>query len=240
MTIPRSRPSPAANRRPPAGALAVGAAGAGALAANRDPDLLLDVSHDPAAPVEEGPGHLVPATQVIDGEQALGPGELVRGRRLLVHRPVALVGEDPLALGGAEEVDERPGLGLVLAPGHHRDRVLDQDGLVGDQVVDRLPSLLRGDGLVLVGDHRVALAADEGLQRLAGGLVLHRHVLEELQQVRPGLGLASALLDLRAVGAHYVPAGAARGEGVGVITSTPGFTRSAQVWKFLGLALRPA
>src|SRR6266540_2560163 len=125
MTIPRSRPSPAANRRPPAGALA----------ANRDPDLLLDVSHDPAAPVEEGPGHLVPATQVIDGEQALWPGELVRARRLLVHRPVALVGEDPLALGGAEEVDERPGLGLVLAPGHHRDRVLDQAGLVGDQVV---------------------------------------------------------------------------------------------------------
>src|SRR6266508_3309623 len=114
MTIPRSRPSPAANRRPPAGALAVGAAGAGALAANRDPDLLLDVSHDPAAPVEEGPGHLVPATQVIDGEQALGPGELVRARRLLVHRPVALVGEDPLALGGAEEVDERPGLAWCL------------------------------------------------------------------------------------------------------------------------------
>src|SRR6266540_3779374 len=98
MTIPRSRPSPAANRRPPAGALAVGAVGAGVLAVNRDFDLLLDVSYDSVAPVEEGPGHLVPATQVIDGEQVLWPGELVCARRLLVHWPVALVGEDPLAL----------------------------------------------------------------------------------------------------------------------------------------------
>src|SRR6266568_3386458 len=120
MTIPRSRPPPPSRGARPA-ALAPGVAGAGALTANRDPDLLLDVGHDAAAPVEEGLGHLVPAAQVVDGEQALGPGELVGAGGLAVHRPVALLGEDPLALRGAQEVDERLGLGRVLALGDDRD-----------------------------------------------------------------------------------------------------------------------
>src|SRR4029453_9496571 len=182
------------------------------LAANRDAHLALDFDQDAGLLVEEPLGHLVPAADVLDGEQ---PGRLgeVRGDPL-VHRPVALLGEDLLAGGGAGEVDEGPGRLLVPALGGDRDRVLDQDGLVGDDVVDRLVLLLGVDGLVLVGDHHVALAADEGLDRLTGGLVLHRHVAEQPLQVVDRLLVGPALLDLGAVGRHHVPAGGTRAERV--------------------------
>src|SRR6266545_7362171 len=124
MTIPRNSPPPPASRTAPAGALAGGATCAGALAANGDPDRLLDVGHDAAALVEEGLDHLVPATQVVDGEQPRWLGELVGAGCLLVHRPVALAREDALALGRAQEVHERLRLLRVLALGDHRDGVL--------------------------------------------------------------------------------------------------------------------
>ena len=47
-----------------------------------------------------------------------------------------------------------------------RDGVLDQDGLVGGDVVDRGTTLLRLDRLVLVGDEDVTDAAHERRGRL--------------------------------------------------------------------------
>src|SRR6266511_1397142 len=68
---------------------------------------------------------------------------------LLVDRPVALAGEDPLGVGRQQVVDERLGGGGIPGLVDDRDRVLDQDGVVGHDVVDRLLLLLGGDRLVL-------------------------------------------------------------------------------------------
>ena len=48
--------------------------------------------------------------------------------------------------------------------------------MLRDDVIDVLALLLRGDCLVLVGDHHVALAADERLERFARALVLNGRV----------------------------------------------------------------
>src|SRR5215217_1713255 len=142
VTIPRSSASPPRTSSPIRRRVR-------ALAANRDADLLLDVGHDPGLLVEELLGHLRPATQVGDGEQPGRLGEVGgRGGRL-VDRPIAALGVQLLGRLGAEELDEGAGLGRVLRLGGDRDRVLDQDRLVGDHVVDVLVLLLGGDGLVL-------------------------------------------------------------------------------------------
>src|SRR5215217_4907397 len=197
VTVPRSSAAP-----PPTPSRS----GLVALAANRDPDLLLDVGHDPGLLVEELLVHVAPAAQVGDGEQPRRRGEVSGRGDLLVDRAVALVDEDLLGLVRQQVVDERLGLLGMLALGGDRDRVLDQDRLVGDHVVDRLLLLLSGDGLVLIGQHHVALAPDEGLQGLPGRLVLHRHVAEQLLKVGGGLLRGLALLELGAVGRHHVPA----------------------------------
>src|SRR5829696_3264368 len=209
VTVPRSSAAPPLTSVPARGRARV-------LAANRHPDRALDVGHDAGLLVEEPLVHVGPTAEVLDGEQALGAREVGTGGRGLVDRPVAALGEQLLGRLGAEELDEGAGPGGVAGPGGDRDRVLDQDGVVGHHVVDRLLLLLGVDGLVLVGQHHVALAADEGLQGLPGRLVLHGHVAEQLQQV--GLGLLGGLagLQLGAVGGHDVPLGPARGEGVGL------------------------
>ena len=141
-------------------------------------------------------------------------GELVRARDALDDRAVALGDEDLLGLGRVEEVVEGLGRlrgGRLLG---HRQRVLDEDRLRRDDVLDVLAGLLRGDRLVLVGEQHVALAADERLQRLTRALVLHGHVVEEVLEVGLGLVLGLALLELGAVGGHDVPLGAAGGERV--------------------------
>src|SRR5829696_6850265 len=208
VTVPRSSAAPPRTSSPIRRPLTT-------LVANRDADLLLDVGHDPGLLVEELLGHLRPATQLLDGEQPRRLGEVGGRRDLLVDRPIALLDEDLLRLGRAQVVDERLGLLRVLALGHDRDRVLDQDRLIGHHVVDVLVLLLGGDGLVLIGQHHVALAANKGLQGLPGRLVLHRHVAEQLLQVGHGLLGRLALLELGAVGRHHVPAGPTRGERVG-------------------------
>src|SRR5215204_6264529 len=136
VTIPRSSAAPPCTSSPIRRRVT-------ALAANRDADLLLDVGHDPGLLVEELLGHLRPATQLLDGEQPRRLGEVGGRRDLLVDRPIALLDEDLLRLGRAQVVDERLGLLGVLALGHDRDRVLDQDRLIGHHVVDVLLLLLR-------------------------------------------------------------------------------------------------
>src|SRR5215218_1431070 len=210
-TVPRSSAAPPCTSSPTRRLVT-------ALAAKRHAHLALDVGDDAVVLVEEPPVHLRPAAEVGDGEQPGRLGERGAGGHLLVDRPVALLGEDLLALRRQHEVDERPGRGGVPAPADDRDRVLDQDGLVGHDVVDRLLLLLGGDRLVLVGEHHVALAADEGLQRLAGRLVLHRHVAEQLLQPGDRLLVALALLQLGAVGGHDVPLLPAEVNGFGSMT----------------------
>src|SRR5215207_10363072 len=209
VTVPRSSAAPPRTVVPTRGRARL-------LAANRHPDLALDVGHDAGLLVEEPLVHVGPTAQVLDGEQARRLREVGPGGGRGVDRPVAALGVHPLGRFRAQELDEGAGRGRVPGPGGDRDRVLDQDGVVGHHVVDRLLLLLGVDGLVLVGQHHVALAADEGLQGLPGRLVLHGHVAEQLQQV--GLGLLGGLagLQLGAVGGHDVPLGPARGEGVGL------------------------
>src|SRR3954452_3909158 len=177
-----------------------------------DTKVLLDAGHDALVLVEELVGHRVPASELLDREELLGRGELVRARRALHHRPVALRREDPLRLGRVQVLHER--LRLVARVLGRGDRVLDQDRLVRDRVVDVLACLLRRDRLVLVRNQHVALAAGEGREGVARALVLHRDVLEQRLQVVDGLGLRLALLELGAVRGHDVPACAAARERV--------------------------
>src|SRR4051812_32466267 len=142
-----------------------------------DPRRLLDLRDRALVRVEEVVVDLRPAAQVADGEQALRRGELggVLLQHGLVDRPVAPLGEALLRGRRQGVAHERLGLGQVLRALEDRDRVLDQDRLVGDDVVDLLALALGGDRLVLVGDEDVAGAGDEVLQRLAARLVLHHH-----------------------------------------------------------------
>src|SRR4051794_24855802 len=178
----------------------------------RDAKVLLDAGHDALVLVEELVGPRAPPAELLDREELLGRRELVRPRRALHHRPVALRREDPLRLGRVQVLDER--LRLVARVLGRGDRVLDQDRLVRDRVVHVLARLLGRDRLVLVRDQNVALAAGEGREGVARALVLHGDVLEEGLQVVDGLGLGLALCDLRAVCGHHVPARAAARERV--------------------------
>ena len=115
--------------------------------------------------------HLGPAAEVVDREELrAGVGNSNSPATVLVHRPVAGLAEDALRLLRADVVEE--GGGLLRRVLRHRDRVLDQDRLVRDDVVEVLALLLGEDRLVLVGEQDVALAAGEGLERLARALVL--------------------------------------------------------------------
>src|SRR3954453_6224260 len=178
----------------------------------RDTQILLDARHDALVLVEELVGHRVPAAELLDREELLRRRELVRARRALHPRPVALRREDPLRLGCVQVLHER--LRLVARVLGRGDRVLDQDRLRRDRVVDVLAGLLSRDRLVLVRDQHVALAAREGGERVARALVLHGHVLEQLLEVVGRLGVRLALGDLAAVRGHHVPARAAARERV--------------------------
>src|SRR4051812_4470894 len=151
---------------------------------------LLDRGDRPLVRVEELVVDLRPAAEVADREEALRRRELrlVRGEDRLVDRAVAPVGEHLLGSGRERVLHERLRLRLVLRLGDDRDGVLDRDRLVGDDVVDLLALLLRGERLVLVGDEDVAGARREVVERLTAGLVLDDDVLgDELAQVRkPG------------------------------------------------------
>ena len=57
----------------------------------------------------------------------------------LFDRPVAVLGEDLLRRGRAQEAEERVRLLLVLARLHDRDRVLDQDRRARDHELEPWP-----------------------------------------------------------------------------------------------------
>src|SRR5829696_1324003 len=120
-----------------------------------DPQVLLDLRHRAGVGVEELGVHGVPAAELVDREELLRGREGLLVDELLLDGAVAVVGEDPLRLVGSQPGDERPRLLLVLGLGGDRDRVLDQDRLVRDHVVEVDVLLLAGDRLVLVGEHDV-------------------------------------------------------------------------------------
>src|SRR4051794_3812627 len=214
MTDRYSIAVPRPSAAPPGSGTARGRGSVSASAFGGDTKALLDVRHDALLLVEELGHDRVPAAELLDREQLLGGREPLLVDERLDHRAVALRREDLLRRGRGEVGRERLRLVGVRAVVRDRDRVLDQDRLVGDDVVHVLAGLLSRDRLVLVGDHHVALAAGERLERVARRLVLHRDVLEQLLEELRGLGLALALRDLAAVGRHHVPARAARGERV--------------------------
>src|SRR5204862_1297755 len=149
-------PSPSAPGRPiAAAARRRGSEAVSASAGSGDSRRLFDLGDRPVLRVEEVLHDLVPSTEVVDGEQGLGVreprGELRRHR--LHDRAVTVLGEHGLRRRRPEVVEELLRLGLGL--GRDRDGVLDQDRLVGRDVVDLLALLLRGDRLVLVGEQHV-------------------------------------------------------------------------------------
>src|SRR5215211_2537377 len=171
--MPRPRAAPgngsALGRRPAACSLA----GSSAL-----PLRLEDLGDRAALRFEELVIHLVPAPELADLEERRRSRKLVRARYALDHRPVPLAHEDLLGLGGVQEVDERLGRLWILRLARDGDRILDQNRLVRDDIVELLALLLGQDRLVLVAEQHIALAAREGLERLPGVLVEHRYVLE--------------------------------------------------------------
>src|SRR5215204_1724375 len=189
---PRAAPGMATALGPRLTGAAGGAAAVAALVGGSALSLVLeDLRHHALLRVEEVGVHLVPAAELRDVEQVGRLRELVGAGRVLHDGAVPLAHEDPLGLLGVEEVDERLRERGILGLAGRGDRVLDEDGLLGHDVVEILALLLREDRLVLVAQQHVALAAREGLERLAG-----------------------ALLELRAVGRHDVPLRAAGGERV--------------------------
>src|SRR3954469_7080370 len=102
----------------------------------RNTEVLLNLDERALLGVEELRHDRVPATELGDLEQARRSREVAR-RVSLDDRPVAVVGEDLLGGVGVEEVDERLGLRRVLAVLRDGGRVLDQDRVVRDRVVER-------------------------------------------------------------------------------------------------------
>src|SRR5687768_9306726 len=105
-----------------------------ALAGSADTELLFDLRNRAVDRVEELRSHLVPAAELADLEQARWRRELPLVAQLLKDRAVALRLVDALGLLGEEEVAE--GLRLLAGVGCDRHRVLDQDRLVRDDVVE--------------------------------------------------------------------------------------------------------
>ena len=127
-------------------------------------------------------------------------------------------------------------LALGCGVDQHGARVLDLHRGLGDDVVEPLAALAGQDRLVLVGHEHVARPADEGGGGVAAAAGQGDHVGEEAVEVGVGLVLGAAVgrpPGPRPPGAFQ--RAAPDEAGLGVTISTPGFTRSSQVWMFLGL-----
>src|SRR5688500_1287903 len=106
--------------------------GRAAESAGGDTEPPLDLGHLARGGDEELVVDRAPPAELVAREQLRRVGELARVGHRLGHRAIALGDEDPLGRGRAHEVDERlRGLGVLGVLGH-RDGVLDQDRLVGD------------------------------------------------------------------------------------------------------------
>src|SRR5215217_4854777 len=181
----------------------------------RLPQLTVDLGHDAGLRVVEELGvDLLPTAEIVYREQVGRLGEVELAEHLLVHRTIAHLAEDALALGRMQEVEKRVGLVRVLAVAGHGYGVLYENGLVGDAVLKAIVLPLRQYGLVLVTDEDVALATREGLQRVPGAARHYGDVGEEILQIGLRLGGGLALLQLGPVSGHDVPLGATGGEGV--------------------------
>src|SRR5437870_4528550 len=153
---PRAAPSPRSPRR-----RGDGRASAELPRRSRHSQLALDPGHDAGLRIEELLADDRPAAELLDREQTARLRELVRPADPAHDGPVALLREDRLRGRGVQVVHER----LRRARGvlRHRDRVLDEDRLLRDHVLEPHLLLLCGDRLVLVRDEHVALAARERL-----------------------------------------------------------------------------
>src|SRR5260221_6742831 len=165
VTMPRDRAVPALSlrSRPLGTRTARGGATIASLAS--DPaDLPFDPGENTRALVEELRLYLAPTTEpdLVDREQAGSDGEplRVRPKDALHHGPVAVVGEDLLRARRPEKAEELVCLLLVRASLEDGDGVLDHDGGVRDDVLDRRAFELRRNCFALVGDERIALPRD--------------------------------------------------------------------------------
>src|SRR5262245_51758471 len=174
--------------------------------------LALEACHDALVRIEEARLDLAPATEseLVDRELPGANRELlaILVQDALHDGPVAVVGEDLLRCRRSQEAQELVRLVLVLARLQDGDRVLDEDRLLRDDELQVLTLRSREERLVLVREEDVALAAHEGVERVAGARVLDGDALEELQGVCLRLLVGLSLLAPRAVGGHDVPAGA--------------------------------
>src|SRR5438105_1291389 len=126
----RVRPARAPRRGPRAGTAYASAGG------SWHPRRLLDLGHGALSGVEEGLLYLGPAAEELDREQ-LGRGRELGGELMQDRaddRAVALLRPDRLRVGRPQPVDEGLRLSLVAALARDRDRGLDQDRLLRDQV----------------------------------------------------------------------------------------------------------
>src|SRR5919202_304440 len=171
VATPRESAPGAAGESARRRAVAAGTAEVRASLGSGDPRGLLDLGDRPLVGVEELVVDLRPAAEVADGEEPLRRRELrpVPREDRPVDRPVAPVGEHLLRDGRERVLHERLRLTQVLRLRDHRDRVLDRDRLVGDDIVDLLALLLGRDRLVLVREQHVAGAGREVVERLAAG-----------------------------------------------------------------------
>src|SRR5262249_54320670 len=187
VIMPRDRAVPALSL-----GARTGRAAAEATLASDPADLFLDSCHHALVRIEELRLHLGPAaeSEVVDGEEVGSLRELlaVRLEHALDDRAVAVVREHLLGSRRLQEPDELVRLVLVLAGLDHGDRVLDQDRRLRNDVLNGLLGKLSGDRLVLVREEHVALPREERVQRVSGARVLHGDVLEQRQQLGPGLG----------------------------------------------------
>ena len=110
----------------------------------------------------------------------------------LVHGPVAArLPTTAVPVGVHRNFEEV--LGLRRGVGRRRGGRLDQDRVVGDDVVDLLTGLLGLDRVALVGEQDVALAAREGGQGITRATRLGDGVLEQRLQESQRLGGGLAL-----------------------------------------------
>ena len=138
-----------------------------------------------------------PRSAIVNRSGGVGNLSAFWPQHRLDHRPVAVVGPQLLRLVGVQVVDERP------APPRRRPSrtaigVSIRIVLSGTTYSMLLAGLLGRDRLVLVGEQHVALAAEEGPQRVAGALVLDRHVRRAGRSTycRPSSSEAPSVSDL--------------------------------------------